>query len=465
MNAKLPIHHSRTFRIIENEEAWDTGEILSPAAWEKDAIWDQLSAIRALPHHSQFNFSYDRGEIPATSRKLPPGHINVVRIRFPVQWRLELFNEEFTQPNMHAGQTIQEAWALLHNDLPRLYPYATFNYAGFLQPSLTVTAEVIRENVTISFSFEVKDNGWITYRGHDTTNMTTRQEIYAQYAQDDPRIPPLAEYIEEDTRPYQNGDLISFQLKKFIEITDRSNEGPGRDGGDNGRKIILPPIVYQAAPINTTSPSNPKVQGSATGQIGKQTSDESDSFPTDSEEDINGYERRLARIHQAVHNHEPIMVIFVGEFQGYQDRISQCEFRLDYAGEAPTTMQEFFEVNWRKLCDISIAFGGETVPGSLAWTRNRATEDILIALSYRFGKGLKVRFQPKDLSGLPMSDFEATFVTDLSFGLSVAFPEASRLSDATLMQYMVNLTAAWDGTAYGMANIPDTTIMAKIRNR
>jgi hypothetical protein len=47
-----------------------------------------------------------------------------------------------------------------------------------------------------------------------------------------------------------------------------------------------------------------------------------------------------------------------------------------------------------------------------------------------------------------MSSYEATFVTDLSYGLSVAFPAAPLLSDATLMQYMVNLTASWDGTAF-----------------
>jgi hypothetical protein len=200
MNVQLPIYHSRTFKIIVNEDVWETGEILSPASRERDAIWDQLSEIRALPHYSQFSFSYDHGEISATSRRLPPGHIDVVRIKFPVRWHLELFDEDFIQSNMHAGQTIQEAWTLLHNELPRLYQYASFNYAGFLQPNLTVTAEVIREDVRISFSFEVKDNGWITYRGHDAKNILTRQEIYTQYAQDDPRIPQLSEYIEEDTR-------------------------------------------------------------------------------------------------------------------------------------------------------------------------------------------------------------------------------------------------------------------------
>jgi hypothetical protein len=50
-----------------------------------------------------------------------------------------------------------------------------------------------------------------------------------------------------------------------------------------------------------------------------------------------------------------------------------------------------------------------------------------------------------------MSTFEATFVTDLGWGLSIAFPAAPRLTDATLMQYMVNLTASWDGTAFTKA--------------
>jgi hypothetical protein len=178
----------------------------------------------------------------------------------------------------------------------------------------------------------------------------------------DPRIPPYEEYIEEETRPYQNGDLISFKLKKFIEITDWSNEGPGRNGGDNGHGTPLPPIIYGAAPINTTSPTNPKTQGRATGQIGTQTSSdesESDSFPTDSEEDMIGYEHRLQRIAHAVHNHEPILVVFVGDFQGYQDQCSQCEFRLQHVGEAPTSMREFFELNWKRLCDISLAYGGD----------------------------------------------------------------------------------------------------------
>jgi hypothetical protein len=332
------------------------------------------------------------------------GHIDVIRIKFPVRWHLELFDEEVVQNDLHAGMTIQHAWQLLHNQVSRLYQYATFNYAGFLQPNLVVTAEVIREPVTLSFTFEVKDNGWITH-GNNTgvSNMLTRQEIHAQISGIDPRIPPLAEYIEEDTRPYQNGDLISFKLKKFIQVTDWSDNAPGRCGGNNGLGIILPEIIYAAKPIDTTDPSDPKVQGSKRTSLGDQSAldqeSESDSFPTDSEEDTGGYEHRIRRIAQAVHNHEPIMVIFVGQFEGYQGIIAQCEFRLDYSGPAPDTMQNFFEFNWGRIRDIAGLYGADTVPGSLTWTRNKITEENLDVSSYRFGKGLKVRFQPKDLGG------------------------------------------------------------------
>jgi hypothetical protein len=64
---------------------------------------------------------------------------------------------------------------------------------------MIVTAEVMRELVSVSVNFEVKDHGWIEYTNvTDISNMLTRQEIHAHYAQDDPRIPPLVEYVEED---------------------------------------------------------------------------------------------------------------------------------------------------------------------------------------------------------------------------------------------------------------------------
>jgi hypothetical protein len=158
-NVKIQACTSRTFKIIAEEEEWSTGEILSPEPWGREEIWAQISSIRVLPHFSQFHFSYSAGEIPRTSRTLPPGHITVVRIRFPIEWRLELFTEEIVQEGLHAGMSVQQPWEQLHHQIPRLYPHATFNYAGMVQPNFIVTAEVLRELVTLTFSFEVKDNG------------------------------------------------------------------------------------------------------------------------------------------------------------------------------------------------------------------------------------------------------------------------------------------------------------------
>jgi hypothetical protein len=102
---------------------------------------------------------------------------------------------------MHAGIDVDEAWRLLHNQVPRLYPNATYNYRGKLQPKAIITAAVFREDVTFTIAFEVKDHGWITFPDNNVSNMITRQEIYDHFSLEDPRIPPLVEYIEEDTRP------------------------------------------------------------------------------------------------------------------------------------------------------------------------------------------------------------------------------------------------------------------------
>jgi hypothetical protein len=188
----------------------------------------------------------------------------------------------------------------------------------------------MRQSITLTFCFEVKDGGWITY-GNNTnfSNMLTRVEIYNHVKAFDPRIPPLEEYIEEDSGPYLEQVPVIFRLKGLSPVTYLSDEGPGRLGGDNGSGNILPPIIYAAPAINTRDHSDPKVSGSRKGQL---SDSESDSCPTDSCEDEIGYEHRLARIQQAIRNQEQVMTIFVGIFQGFQDIQAQCEFRLIYSG-------------------------------------------------------------------------------------------------------------------------------------
>jgi hypothetical protein len=345
---------------------------------------------------------------------------------------------------MHAGIDVDEAWSLLHNQVPRLYPNATYNYQGKLQPKAIITAAVFREDVTFSIAFEVKDHGWITFPDNNVSNMTTRQEIYDHFSVEDPRIPPFVEYIEEDTRPYHDGDLVRFNLKGFIEITDRSNEGPGRNGGDNGRKIILPPIVYGNSPINITSPANPKVQGSATGPLDSDS--ESDSFPADSEEDLDlDFTHRLNRIHQAMHRKEPVFAVFVGEFQGYQSRLSQCEFRMYHNGQPPQSMDIFFQENLQRIRDVSAFLGNDVLPGALIWTLMNPSVADLDIQTIKSGRSLNVKIQHRSLKGLPMTEFGEVFVTDLPYGLSIAVPAVQNPTDADLMQLFQFVTAIPEG--------------------
>jgi hypothetical protein len=450
---KIPAHDSRTFRILADDgEPWETGEILTPTGTTKEEIWNQLSTLRPLPHFSQFLITYEHGEVPVTSRLLPPGHIQAVRAKFPVTWRLELFQEEIAQPDMSPAIDVDEAWTLLHNQVPRLYPRATFNCRGKLQPKAIITASIFREDVTFTVAFEVKEHGWITYPNNNTSNMTTRQEIYDFYSRIDPRLPPFTEYIEEETRPYQNGDLVKFNLKGFIEITDRSDEGPGRTGGDNGQSILLPAIIYGHAPINTTSPANPKVQGSATGPVGPQSvsalDDDSDpdSCPTDSEEDLDGdFTHRHIRIRQALYRKESVTAIFVGRFQGLQCELSQCLFRIDYLENSSQDMTEFFNSSRDKLRQVSVSFSGEEFPGAFEWARAELADSKVDVQSNHIGKRLQVWFQHRDLPSVVIPEHYEAYSIDFPYGFSLAFTAAPNLTDNQLMEILGKITAVQYG--------------------
>jgi hypothetical protein len=195
-------------------------------------------------------------------------------------------------------------------------------------------------------------------------------------------------------------------------------------------------------------PSNPKVAGSLKAPPDGSEPEE-DSSPTDSAEDEIGETHRISRILQALHNQDPVIVVFVGHFQGYQEIEAQCEFRLAYNGPPPPSLKEFFEFNWARIRDASSKYGSTSILGSLLWTIQPITDDSLNISVYRLGMGLKVRYEPKNITGHPMEKWPTVFTFNLEDGLSIAFPAVPRLPDALLMQYLVNLTVSWDGREYG----------------
>jgi hypothetical protein len=158
---------------------------------------------------------------------------------------------------------------------------------------------------------------------------------------------------------------------------------------------------------------------------------------------------RLQKIAAALHNDEPVMIVFAGHFEGYQEVLAQCEFRLTYKGPPPPSLKEFFNFNWRRILETAPKYGSAGMPGSLLWTVQPFTEESLEVSVYKFGMGLKIRFQPKDLKGLEMGKWPAVFALDLTDGISIAFPAVPRLPDAHLTQLLINLTAPWNGQEYG----------------
>jgi hypothetical protein len=106
--------------------------------------------------------------------------------------------------------------------------------------------------VEVTVRFEVKDHRSISFTQERISNMAPRREIHAHFAREDTRIPPYACYEHEDDRSYYNDTILTYHLRKDIEIRDTSGNEGGADGGPNSRGRTLPPIIYPKASIDTT---------------------------------------------------------------------------------------------------------------------------------------------------------------------------------------------------------------------
>jgi hypothetical protein len=143
------------------------------------------------------------------------GHIEAVPISFPVRWRIESPQSpggvfEIDQQNMTPLLTAHAAWDLLRNDVANLSENPVINYRGFLNPGQTISAEILRENVRVSVSFEVFREGLITFIHEVFLNMVTWHEIWEHYAAFDRRICPWECYKDEEVRPYFPDTMLRF---------------------------------------------------------------------------------------------------------------------------------------------------------------------------------------------------------------------------------------------------------------
>jgi hypothetical protein len=189
LNVTLPHFVSRSFEILIADEPWKSGEVISPATHNRDQVWEQLQQLTPLPHISQFQFIQGRTDI-STCLSFPPGEIIAIPYKSPVTWLIETFMGPVIQQGMTPLKDVEEAWQLLHHEVPRLFEKATFNYVGKLKPGQTIQAEVAREDIEATARFEIKDHGRISFEHATFSNMMPRPELHANFARIDPRIPP-----------------------------------------------------------------------------------------------------------------------------------------------------------------------------------------------------------------------------------------------------------------------------------
>jgi hypothetical protein len=177
---------------------------LSLVADTKDQIWAHLQTMHMIPDLSKFIVSSGSLDITKLNR-WPLGQIVAVPHTFPVVWKIEdpaAGFVEITQEKMTLLISVQPAWQLLRNDLPRLFERARFNFQGKIQPGQTIQADIVREQVDATNSFEVHRKGSISFMYERIPNMVTRSEIHEHYAKIDKRIPQLTCHIQEEIQRY-----------------------------------------------------------------------------------------------------------------------------------------------------------------------------------------------------------------------------------------------------------------------
>jgi hypothetical protein len=161
--------------------------------------------------------------------------------------------------------TARRAWIQLSSNGPGLYEEATLDFRGNLRPGLTVSAEVVRQDVKVAVEFEVIRKGKIKFILEVIPNMVTWAEIHAHFSSFDERILPFDCYLNKIIRPYSPDELLEFEIAKGVEIPDTSRGFGGAAGGISRGGFLLPAILFPKGPIDTPEG---KVQGAMKGMPG-----------------------------------------------------------------------------------------------------------------------------------------------------------------------------------------------------
>jgi hypothetical protein len=239
-----------------------------------------------------------------------------------------------TQEKMTPMITVHAAWQLLHQEVPRLFPNANFNYRGKLRPGQTIQADITRETVEVAVRFQICHKGEIRFIHEFSPTMVTWAEIHAHFLNIDRRIPPYGCCVEEENRLYYPNGMFKFKLAEGVEVPNAWGEDGRVPGGTNANGQVLPPVVFPKPEIYITG--DMKVQGSLKwipGPLDSAGEEEEDSdTETDSDEDVDEYDtHKLRELGHAARLKQPITVGIRGQYHD-ENRLEEVLFEKEFCG-------------------------------------------------------------------------------------------------------------------------------------
>jgi hypothetical protein len=254
--------------------------------------------------------------------------------------------------------------------------------------------------------------------------------------------------------------MLSFKLKDAHNVPDTTQEFGGVAGGQTPRGEILPPIVFPKAPINITSPKDPKVQGSATGQLVTSVTGSDSSSDSWEEEDIADVDlgedertqrmviadtHKLRKLRQAVVKGLGITIEIRGGYM-FEGREHEVVFSKEVkVYEPPSHLIVPYQLAFKQIEQIGLMYQGG-LPASCVWaTEGVSREDIDIAV-FKLGQGVYVRYGHRESSALNMMNLPERVRAELPLDWSVSFGTSESPVDQELTNRMVSITtSAQDG--------------------